>query len=502
MMDKYQKFEKFIPWLVWMVSLINAIWLILIPGDVGISSFNVFIQKLLPLVFLLLPGIALLVIRSIRGQTVVEKYSLSIKKTTSILAFWILLVSGFLLLMPFARFRLTLARETWWMWLPVVLSYTLSPLLWFLHKWLELRNLPIIPSKANHREVFIDFARGFAIVLAVGSHAFYAFGYDVLFGNSMYQIMSITRFATPSFILITGMMFELVYLRKAEKHGFQVMVQSLLSRALQCYLAFGVTVFIEWFNQQLNSADAQLAVVFMGNSLFSGILQFYTLFLLLAIPMIWLRKRFGIWLITAVPILVWLGDFFLDRMSWPAAEQPLSHLTALLFGHPAVSNFSLWHALTFMAFGMLVGHMFKRSRAAANWQAFQTTLLVLFLLCLAVSLVFVLSTTWGDFYYDFSNEYRINHQISYYSIGSMGALLLLWITWKLRRFLTHPWLDFTITTLGKDSLWAFAVGNSLAAVLPALTSQSWFVVLFVLAVLGGSVGVIHVKKLSALSFQP
>ena len=84
----------------------------------------------------------------------------------------------------------------------------------------------------------------------------------------------------------------------------------------------------------------------------------------------------------------------------------------------------------------------------------------------------------------------------------MGALLLLWITWKLRRFLTHPWLDFTITTLGKDSLWAFAVGNSLAAVLPALTSQSWFVVLFVLAVLGGSVGVIHVKKLSALSFQP
>src|SRR5690606_29065009 len=98
MMDKYQKFEKFIPWLVWMVSLINAIWLILIPGDVGISSFNVFIQKLLPLVFLLLPGIALLVIRSIRGQTVVEKYSLSIKKTTSILAFWILLVSGFFLL--------------------------------------------------------------------------------------------------------------------------------------------------------------------------------------------------------------------------------------------------------------------------------------------------------------------------------------------------------------------------------------------------------------------
>ncbi len=470
-MDKRQFLDKFIPWLVWMVSLINTIWLILVPGDVSISSLNILIQKLLLIVLLLLPGIALLAIRSNRGMAVVEKHSSFIKKTISILAFWILLVSGFFLLMPFARFRLTLARETWWVWLPVVLTYTLSSLLWFLHTWLELRNQPTIPSKASSREVFIDFARGFAIVLAVGSHAFYAFGYDVLFGNSMYQIMSITRFATPSFILITGMMFELVYLRKAEKQGFKVMVQSLLSRALQCYLAFGVTVFIEWFNQQLSTVDAQLAVVFMGNSLFSGILQFYTLFLILAIPIIWLRKHFGIWLITALPIVVWLGDLLLDRMSWPAAEQPLSHLTALLFGHPAVSNFSLWHALTFMAFGMLVGHMFKRSRLVGNWHAFQTTLLVLFLFCLAVSLVFVLPTTWGEFFYDFSNEYRINHQIPYYSIGSMGALLFLWIIWKLRRFLTHPWLDLTITTLGKDSLWAFAVGNSLAAILPALTTQ-------------------------------
>ena len=153
-----------------------------------------------------------------------------------------------------------------------------------------------------------------------------------------------------------------------------------------------------------------------------------------------------------------------------------------------------------MAFGMLVGTMFKRSRQADNWRAFQTTLMVLFLLCLVVSLLFVLPTSWDDFLYHFSNEYRINHQIPYYSIGSMGALLLLWIAWKLRRFLSHPALDLTITTLGKDSLWAFAVGNSLAAVLPALTTQTWFVVLFVLAVLGGSVGVILVKKLVASSW--
>ena len=485
------------PWLVWIVSLINSIWLILVLLEPSDPFLNIFVQKMLLWILLWLPGIAILVLRGNWGKSVLVKYSSSIKKTISILAFCSLLVSGFFLLMPFARFRLQFSQGTWFQWLPVVLTYIFSALLWILHTWLELRNRPVTPSKASSREVFIDFARGFAIVLAVGSHAFYAFGYDVLFGNSMYQVMSITRFATPSFILITGMMFELVYLRKAEKLGFKVMVQSLLSRALQCYLAFVVTVFIEWFGQQLSTADAQLAVVFMGNSLFSGILQFYTIFLLLAIPIIWLRKRFGIWLITALPIVVWLADLLLDRLNWPAADQPLSHLTALLFGHPGVSNFSLWHALTFMSFGMLVGYMFKRSKLAGNWQAFQKTLLVLFLLCLAVSLVFVLPTTWADFYFDFSNVYRINHQIPYYSIGSMGAFLLLWITWKFRRFLTHPWLDLTITTLGRDSLWAFAVGNSLAAVLPALYTETWFVVLFVLAVLGGSVVVIQGKKLLA-----
>lgn len=496
-MDKKQLFNKFFPWLVWVVSLINSIWLTSILIEPSNSSLNIFFQKLLLLVLLWLPGIGMLFIQSQRGKAVLEKHSEFIQKIISTLAFWFLLVNVFFLLMPFTRFRFEFSPANWLQLLPIVLTYTFSALLWILHQWLVSRLRPITPSKGSSREVFIDFARGFAIVLAVGSHAFYTFGYNILFGNSMYLVMSITRFATPSFILITGMMFELVYLSKAEKLGFKVMVQSLLQRALQCYLAFVVTVFIEWFSQQLSTGDAQLAVVFMGNSLFSGILQFYTIFLLLAIPIIWLRKRFGIWLISAVPIVVWLGDLLLNRMAWPPVARPLSHLTGLLFGHPAVSNFSMWHSLTFMSFGMLVGYMFKRSRQAGNWRAFQVTLLSLFLLCLAVSLVFVLPLTWGDFFFDFSNKYRINHQIPYYTIGSMGAFLLLWITWKLRRFLTHPWLDFTITTLGMNSLWAFAVGNSLAAVLPALYTETWFVVLFVLAVLGGSVGVIQLKKVMA-----
>ena len=195
------------------------------------------------------------------------------------------------------------------------------------------------------------------------------------------------------------------------------------------------------------------------------------------------------------PGLVWLGNVLLERMTWLAEDQPLGHLTALLFGHPSVSHFSMWHALTFMSFRMLVGYMLKRSKLEGNWKRFQITLLILFLLNLLISLGTVLPITRDAFFFDFSNTFRINHDLPYYSIGSMSAFLLLWITWKLRRWLVDPWLEHTVTTLGKDSLRAFTVGNSLVAVLPSLSTQTWFVVLFVVAVLGGSVVVIKVKTL-------
>jgi hypothetical protein len=266
-------------------------------------------------------------------------------------------------------------------------------------------------------------------------------------------------------------------------------------RALQCYGAYLVTVLIEWFNQQLSTMDAINTSLFLGNSLFSGILKFYALFLLLAIPIIWLRKRFGIVVIGMIPILVWLVDILFNRIAWPPIGVPIANLTALLFGHPALSNFSVWHALTFMSFGMVVAYAFKSSRQAGNWRTFQMTLLALFVLCFVTSLITVLPMKGEDFFFRFSNVYRINHEVPYYSIGSMGAFLLLWLTWKLRRFLSHPVWEHSITTLGKDSLWAFAVGNSLAAVLPALSNQAWFVMLFTITVLGGSVVVIKLKDL-------
>lgn len=494
-MDKPQKLIGLIAWLGLIVIMINTIWLILITLSQGNTLFKMSTKSVLLIVFLLSTGTAILLFRTKWVKLIFEKHSLAIKKLLSILAFSILILSVFFVLMPFASFRLQVSYAIWLRMLPVVLTYTALSILWFWYMWLELPTQPIVQSAPSKREIFIDFARGFAIILAVATHIFSVFEYDVLFGKSMYQVISLTRLATPSFILITGIMFELVYFRKAEEQSFMVAAQRLVKRSLQCYGIYVVTVLIEWFNQKLNLVSAQYAITFLGSSLLSEVLKFYALFLLLAIPIIWLRKRFGIWLIAFLPIVVWLGDLLLDRMTWPAANQRIGNFTGLLFGHPFGSYFSVWHSLTFMAFGMLLGYMLKRSKQAGNWKNFQVTLLLLTLICLGVSLISVLPTTWEEFFFNFSYRYRKNHEIPYYSIGSMGAFLLLWISWRLRMFLNHPWLKHTITSLGKNSLWAFAVGNSLAALLPTQNNQAWYVVLFLLMVFAGSVGMIKMKDL-------
>ena len=153
----------------------------------------------------------------------------------------ILLLSFFFVFEPFTNLRIQIGHKPWIVWLPVVGLYSFLALLWLGYRWHN--RIDYQKSVGSNREIFIDFARGFAILLSVGSHAFYAFGYDVLFGDSIYKVMTVTRFATPSFVIITGMMFELVYFRKAEKQGFGVMVHSLVQRSVQCYLAYLITVF-------------------------------------------------------------------------------------------------------------------------------------------------------------------------------------------------------------------------------------------------------------------
>jgi len=486
--------EKILLGSIALSCLINAVWLILIPGENIGSVFFISIKRIALLGLILLPLLAWVASITSHGRKLFRKYEKNLTQAGRIFS-WVFLPAAILYFIePAARFRLQFSPAIWLRLLPVVSNTT-----WMILIWIGLVSISRRPeSETNknqaNREIFIDFTRGIAILLAVGSHIFYAFGYAQIFGNADVWVKALTRLATPTFVLITGMMFEMVYYQRIQKSGFRSASRSLVLRAWQCYLAFGAAVFVEWFNQHLSNKNALLAMVFLSKSLFSEILLFYVLFLLLGISILALRHKFGIKTVVILPMLVWVGNLFLNLVHWPAKDTPISNLTALLFGKPAISNFSVWHALTFMAFGMLLGYFLKQKQPAQTKSRFQLVLLGLLALNIVVTLISVHPMPWRELLFHFSNDYRSNHSIVYYSMGSSGALILVWLFWRIRTKLDQPLLNSTILPLGLNSLLAFAIGNSLSALFPSIDAHPFNVLRFILIVIGGTIILIHLNN--------
>jgi len=487
-------FSKIV-WLILFICLANAIFLITIPAEKqNTVIFGLSFLRLLLLFAIMFPVFFLLTAKKQFISDFLRNHNRVMEQFGNGFSLFIILVGFFFLLMPFANFRIKFDEATWLRLLPVFTTYIMLAIIWVIGSVNSNYKKVKSPIMSSNRESFIDFTRGFAIIVAISSHAFSAFGYRNIFGESQYLIKSFTRFGTPLFIMITGMMFEIVYLKRAQKNGLQSATKSLLKRAAQCYFAYLITVLVEWFNQLLSKQEAIYSAFFLGKSLFSGILQFYFLFLLLAIGIIWLRQKAGILPIAFLPIAIWIGDWLLDQITWPVASSPFSHLTGLLFGHPAVSSFSVWHAITFMSQGMLLGYLLKQAREKSNWKNFQLTIGGLFVLNLLLTVVAVYPATWQDIVFHFANDYRDHHRLAYYSIGSMGALVILSFFWLIRNRLNKRILDIFFTSLGKNSLWAFAIGNSLDALLPILSYRLSYVFLFLIVVWAGTVSLIYYKN--------
>ncbi len=493
-MDKKSGFSK-IFWIIFFICLGNAIFLISIPGEKqNTVLFGLSLLRILLLVVILSPVLLLLAAQTVFVTDFFHIHNRQIERIGNGVSLLILFAGFFFFLMPYAKLRFEFDAATWLRLLPVFITFVSMALIWVIRSAVSVNKKAAPSETGTNRESFIDFTRGFAIVVAISSHAFFAFGYANIFGESQYLIKSLTRFGTPLFIIITGMMFEIVYLKRARKIGVPATAKSLLKRAAQCYFAYLITVLVEWFNQLLSNQEAIYSALFIGKSLFSGILQFYVLFLILAIGIIWLRQKAGILPLVFLPIIVWIGDLLLDQITWPIAKSPLSYLTGLLFGHPSISSFSVWHAITFMSQGMLLAYLLKQAREKSNWKNFQLAIGGLFVLNLIVTLVAVYPASWQNVVFHFANDYRDNHQLAYYSIGSMGALVILWLFWLIRNQLNKRFLEIGFSSLGKDSLWAFAVGNSLDALLPVPNYRLSTVFLFMAAVWAGSVGMIYYKN--------
>jgi len=329
-------------------------------------------------------------------------------------------------------------------------------------------------SKKLTRLNFIDVARSYAIILALFSHAMLAFGGFAALGEDALKIKLFTRTATPLFVFMFGMMLELVYARKARENGLSSVVRRLLLRSAQCYLGYQLTVVAGMIGDHTTLRAGANALLFMDSAIFGNILRLYSVAMLLAIPIIWLRCRTGPLSLVIMLIAIWVGDIFLERYAGVSLGR-FDALIGILFGTGStLDGPSVWHGMTFVFAGMLVAaslHDWKE----AGLKRFYYTLFALTAVSLTVVAYLAADVSLAGVIKRFANyNYRSHNHIGYYAVGLIACAITLFI---LSRIIPlhgkmPGWTRIPLA-FSRSSLLSYSLGNIFLSLLPAaVVSQS------------------------------
>ena len=310
---------------------------------------------------------------------------------------------------------------------------------------------------------FIDFARTFAVVLALLAHSLgNTKVFDRMGADSLY-IKQFTRTATPIFVFMFGFMIEFVYTTRARASGVASIQRRLRVRSFQCYFGYCLTSFCTLLggHQSLYKFAASLA--FFGNSRFGNILRVYAVIMLFTPLLVRLRLRYGVRFVVFCLASVLLSFPFviqLKGVDFGVFNNPLNVLFGVGLGRFGPS---VWHSMSFVLSGMLLASSLTGGAKTLR-NAFSRFYLI------ALGLVSICAVAWFPLVHDGPAEawvkfadstYRGSNMPGYYLIGIVTSVF--WITlFSLligTRELSRPVKFFL--PLGLSSLFWYTTGNVL-----------------------------------------
>jgi len=310
---------------------------------------------------------------------------------------------------------------------------------------------------------FIDFARTFAVVLALLAHSlnntevFHRMGADSLY------ITQFTRIATPMFVFMFGFMIEFVYATRARASGVASIQRRLRVRSFQCYFGYCLTSFCSLLGGYQSLYKFAASLIFFANCRFGNILRGYAVIMLFTPLLVRLRLRYGVRFVVfclAGVLLSFPWIIALKDVDFGALNNPLN----VLFGvGPARRGPSVWHSMSFVLSGMLLASTLT-GNAETLRKAFSRFYLV------ALGLVAACLVAWFPLVQDSPAEarvkfadftYRGSNMPGYYLIGIVTSVSLITLFSLLigTRELSRPVKFFV--PLGTSSLLAYTTGNVL-----------------------------------------
>jgi hypothetical protein len=308
----------------------------------------------------------------------------------------------------------------------------------------------------KERVYFVDFARSYAIFLALFDHSLNDFNIWHNYSFEQYAVIKLfTTSATPTFLFLFGMMLELIYLKRLKEKGLPSIRPQLIKRSFQCYLGFMLTSLAGLIGGYLTIKGFIGTSIFAVNNHYGNILKIYSIMIILAMPLLLFRRKYGIWLTVLLCCSYWLIYPFTNQVAFSSGN--IGIFMSSIFGIGDKGGPSVFHSLSIVAVGMLSASFVDFNK---KWN-FPTRNLCLLLTLVVLALIVLSNISWNDFVKNyFSNTYRYHNHPIYYLIALILALIHVLVFSSLIPLGTQlkPWTKH-ILVFGRNSLSAFTVGN-------------------------------------------
>ncbi|SCY73335.1 OpgC domain-containing protein [Rhizobium sp. NFACC06-2] len=228
-------------------------------------------------------------------------------------------------------------------------------------------------TAANSRIIGIDLTRSIAIFFAMLSHVWVVTAMDQFWsGPSADFLRALMALATPTFILLFGTMLEIIYRPKFLQGEQGAVTARLVSRAVQCWLLYCLSVVVLYLVPDGYSLKFSIAtMMLLGVTPFTDILKFYAVVLFLAPILLLLRTKTGLLPLLLAAVAVHLVHPALREMPSPIDFQMsmnAERVATFLFGigDGKLGGPSVLHGLSLIIGGMAFGRLIAGDRAACS----------------------------------------------------------------------------------------------------------------------------------------
>ncbi|WP_181242609.1 hypothetical protein [Caulobacter vibrioides] len=316
----------------------------------------------------------------------------------------------------------------------------------------------------TQRIYVLDCLRFIGVTFALFSHA--ALTLELYSGTGSGQALKLmTRTATPTLLILFGIMIEIAYTRRFDRSPRDA-IRRTIHRSIECYLALTLAAALMIVKNDIPTFFNQVVLAEPVTNF--EIYRLYSL-LLLAVPaLLLLRQRLGP-IGYAIPIVLIGGYHVLFAASRPLAA-PLTEWGALL-GIGGLRGPSLVHSVGLVLVGMCAGTYFSRSHVRSG------------LVALVASIVTAASVVaWGLLSLGpdkFANgitdisQFR-NHNSPYYFAYGIVSMLPLFCAAMSISIVRQRHIQDAITIVGGNTFSYFFVGNLfLAAISIAAPKSGW-----------------------------